>query len=372
MFQRSVVLLSLQRLRRLPAWPLPRIVSALLALAVCLSLTPGSVLGGAPPPAPLNQALLAETKFVQVGDIRMAYRIIGSGTPLVMIMGTRGTMDNWDPTFVNLLAARHQVILFDNRGMGDTTLGTAQLTIPQMAADTAGLMQALSISKAHILGWSMGSRIAQEFVLTYPTMVDKLVLYAGDPGGPGSVPNPPAVIAALTNFSGTPLQQAEAIIKVLFPQSWIDQNRVYLALLALLPKEPVSPAVVQAQVAAEEAWPGSWNRLGQITAQTLIIQGTVDALDSVTNAKILLNGITGSSLILIPGGGHGVMYQYPTNFADFILAFLAPLRTPLSPLEPTPAATATRTPVVPETTPLWLFGSGLAGLGWLVARSRRR
>jgi len=109
----------------------------------------------------------------RVGDTKMAYWTYGEGYPLVMIMGYSGTMDMWDPNVIDALSAYYKVIVFDNRGMGKTTTGTRKFTIEQFADDTAGLMDALAIDQAHVLGWSMGTEIAQELTLRHPEKVNK-------------------------------------------------------------------------------------------------------------------------------------------------------------------------------------------------------
>ena len=124
-----------------------------------------------------------ETKMVHVDDIDIAYKTFGEGDPLLMIMGSSGTMDLWPPELLSELASHNQVIIFDNRGMGKTTASDKEFTMELFANDTAGLLDALNISRAHVLGWSMGTFIAQELVLNYPDKVDKVILYAADCGG---------------------------------------------------------------------------------------------------------------------------------------------------------------------------------------------
>ncbi|MGH8059776.1 MAG: alpha/beta fold hydrolase, partial [Candidatus Entotheonellia bacterium] len=85
---------------------------------------------------------------VRVGDIQIAYRTVGKGDPLVLIMGFAGVMDMWDPVFVRRLALNYRIIMFDNRGMGGSTAPPGQFSIEEFAADTAGLMDALNIPKA--------------------------------------------------------------------------------------------------------------------------------------------------------------------------------------------------------------------------------
>ena len=125
-------------------------------------------------------------KKVHVGDIDIAYKTFGKGDPILLINGYSFTMDSWDPTLLETLASNHTVIVFDNRGIGNTTSGSEQkFSIALFANDTAGLLEALNIKKADVLAWSMGGRIAQELTLNYPDKVGKLILYAIGCGGEG-------------------------------------------------------------------------------------------------------------------------------------------------------------------------------------------
>ena len=113
---------------------------------------------------------------VKVNDIQIYYEVHGEGFPLVMIYGSTGSLDGWDPRLVEGLSKHFKLVLFDNRGAGRTETSNREYTVRLFADDTAGLMDALGISKAHILGISMGGAIAQELVLNYPEKVSKLVL----------------------------------------------------------------------------------------------------------------------------------------------------------------------------------------------------
>ena len=97
-----------------------------------------------------------EVERAAVGDINIAYRVLGQGDPIVLIMGYSSTMDMWDPLFLDSLSSKYRVIIFDNRGMGNTTAPPGNFSIAQVANDTAGLLTALGIEKYHVLGWSMG------------------------------------------------------------------------------------------------------------------------------------------------------------------------------------------------------------------------
>jgi len=101
------------------------------------------------------------TKKVHAGDIDIAYKTFGKGDPVLLINGYSFTMDSWDSTLLETLASNHTVIVFDNRGIGNTTSGSEQkFSISLFANDTAGLLEALNIKKADVLAWSMGGRIA--------------------------------------------------------------------------------------------------------------------------------------------------------------------------------------------------------------------
>ena len=104
------------------------------------------------------------TRKVHVGDIDIGYKIFGKGDPILLITGANGVrMDLWNPVLLSQLSSNHTVIIFDNRGVGNTTAGIKVFSIKQFANDTSGLLDALNIKKpVDVLGWSMGSFIAQE------------------------------------------------------------------------------------------------------------------------------------------------------------------------------------------------------------------
>src|SRR5829696_9458199 len=127
---------------------------------------------------------------VRVGDINIAYKQLGNVTdnPIVLITGASTTMDMWSPTLLKELSSNYTVIIFDNRGTGESTAGTKEFSISQFANDTVGLIEALKIDKADVLGWSMGSFIAQELALTNPDKVGNLIIYASSCDGEEAEP----------------------------------------------------------------------------------------------------------------------------------------------------------------------------------------
>jgi pimeloyl-ACP methyl ester carboxylesterase len=157
-------------------------------------------------------------KKVHIGDIDIAYKTFGKGDPIVLINGYSFAMDSWDPILLGKLASNHTVIVFNNRGIGNTTSGAGkESSIAQFANDTAGLLEALKIRKADVLGWSMGGAAAQELALNHHDRVGKLIVYASFCGPVESVRPSQEVINALTNGTGTAEKQNRKISTINIP-----------------------------------------------------------------------------------------------------------------------------------------------------------
>src|SRR6266480_5536241 len=130
-------------------------------------------------------------KKVHVGDIDIAYKMFGKGDPIILFNGASDSMDAWDPSFLTGISSNHTVIVFDQRGIGNSTVGSKPYTYPQLANDTAGLLDALKIPKADVMGYSLGGHIAQAFTVSYPDKVNRLILVATTCGGKDGIPKPP-------------------------------------------------------------------------------------------------------------------------------------------------------------------------------------
>jgi pimeloyl-ACP methyl ester carboxylesterase len=263
---------------------------------------------------------------VTVGDIDVAYKQVskGSAKPIILITGLGATMDLWSPLLLEQLSlSNHTVIIFDNRGVGESTAGTKEFSISQFANDTVGLLEALKIDKADVLGWSMGSFIAQELALTNPGKVNSLILYASSCGGKDATPSRPEVIQTLSNTSITPQELGQKLISLLFPTDWFKANPNYLNYFPI-PKEFVSREIMGKQSEAIANWMGtcSNNLLSRITQPTLIIVGTDDAFTPALNSLMLIDRIPSSWLVQIRDAGHGLMYQYPDEFNKILITFL--------------------------------------------------
>ena len=130
-------------------------------------------------------------KKVHVGDIDVAYKVFGKGEPIILFNGASDNMDAWDSSFLKGLSSNHTVIVFDSRGIGNTTAGTKPYSMQQLANDTAGFLNALKIPKADVMGYSLGGHIAQAFTISYPEKVNRLILVASSCGGKDGIPKPP-------------------------------------------------------------------------------------------------------------------------------------------------------------------------------------
>jgi pimeloyl-ACP methyl ester carboxylesterase len=185
-------------------------------------------------------------KKVQVGDIDIAYKkIFGKGDPILLISGSGLVMDAWDSTMLRDLSSNHTVIIFDNRGVGNTTVGTKPFSIIQFANDTSGLLEALKIQKADVLGFSMGSFIAQELTLLHPQKVNRLLLYGPSCGGKENIPQSPDVVKILSDFVYNRSQDVGKLLSVTFPQSWIKSHSNNTSIPES--KEIVSPDTLKQQ-----------------------------------------------------------------------------------------------------------------------------
>ncbi len=264
---------------------------------------------------------------IRVGDIDIAYKQFGQGSnPIVLINGLGATMGMWSPNLIERLSTSNNntIIIFDNRGSGESTIGTKEFSISQFANDTIGLLDALNIQKADILGWSMGTFIAQELTLLNPDRVKNLILYASNCGGPETVPPNPKVIQTIqttSNYSLNPAELEQNAIPLLFPSQWVKSNPNYQDYFRI-PAEAIDPDLIQMQNEAIANWNGVCSQLTKITQPTLIITGTEDIPIPAANSLILVDKIPGAWLIQIRDAGHGLMYQYPEIFDNVVMTFL--------------------------------------------------
>jgi pimeloyl-ACP methyl ester carboxylesterase len=261
-------------------------------------------------------------RVAQTGLGAVGYRVIGNGPPLVLIMGYGGTMETWDWRFVDALAQRYRVVIFDNAGLGPTAPVRAPLTIDAMANQTSALISALRLNQPDVLGWSMGSMIAQALAVLHPGQVNRLVLCASYPGNGRATRPSQAAIKALNSSNQ---QQVDS---VLFPADQAAAQNAYLAALSSYPAAPPDPAsIVTAQGHAIDQWWAGTDKAGRRTATiavpTLIADGRADQLDPLGNSHVLAGLISRSKLVLYPDAGHAFLFQDQAAFVPAIESFLS-------------------------------------------------
>jgi pimeloyl-ACP methyl ester carboxylesterase len=259
----------------------------------------------------------------QLGPV--GYRMIGTGPPLLLITGYSGTMESWDPRFVDALAQHYRVITLDNAGIGKSEGLPAPLTIDAMADQTSALIDTLHLGRTDVLGWSMGSMIAQALAVRHSNQVRGLVLCASFPGN-GTTARPSR--SELNAFeSGVP----EQVMAALFPADQTAAQNTYLAAVSSYPPVPSVPAnILAAQKQAVDAW---WNgtdpagaKAATIAVPTLIADGTADRLDPIANSRTLANLIPGAKLRFYPNAGHAFLFQDQADFTRVIESFLRSAR----------------------------------------------
>lgn len=279
-------------------------------------------------------------KKVHVGDIDIAYKMFGKGEPILLFNGASDTMDAWDPSFLMGLSSNHTVITFDSRGIANTTLGTKPYTMQQLANDTAGLLDALKIPKADVMGYSLGSYIAQAFTTSYPEKVNNLILVAATCGGKDGI-LPPAefmkmqneVVNKSINNIPTTADEMKQLVVASLGSGWIKLHPESLDIpenITLLQSKPgLTPETMNNQynVAFDwfaKNWSGACDELAKIAKPTLVITGTDDNyLVPHGNSLILAGKIPGAWLVQIKDAGHAIMTQYPAEVAEILNTFLS-------------------------------------------------
>ena len=214
---------------------------------------------------------------VDANGISIGYKLIGSGAPLVMIMGLGGTVENWQPQIVEALAKHYQLIMPDNRGMGHSTANETVFSYPLFAADVIGLLDALGVKQTNVLGYSMGSTTTQQLLLQYPERFHKALIHATS----------------------------------------TDGNNVAAALHGRVPPDPI----VARQVEATTHWKTPLEKLPAITNQVMLVVGTADNVVGDASSKTLAAAIPGAWLVQFKGATHHLMYETPAGFSAVALTF---------------------------------------------------
>lgn len=278
-------------------------------------------------------ATTAETQFVDVAGTPFAYRILGDATagqpPLVMLQRFRAEMDDWDPLFLDTLAAGRQVIIFNNRGVG-TSGGDTPMTLEAAADDAAAFIRALGIGRADLFGWSMGGMTSPIVAHRHPELVRRLVLTGTcPPGNPESAPSPEHWLSV----AAKPDYVDDDILYIFFSPSEtsVRKGRESLARMDKPGQAGSSvkttPMTMQAQITAISAFwaneQGWFEKLKDLPNPTLVANGDTDVAFPITDSVVLFREIPNSQLSVYRDANHGFLFQEPEAFAAEVLAFLS-------------------------------------------------
>ena len=279
-------------------------------------------------------------KKVQVGDIEIAYKMLGKGDPILLYNGASDGMDAWDPSFPRILSSNHTVIAFDSRGLGNTTMGSKPYTSQQLATDAAGLLDALKIPKADVMGYSLGSFIAQQITIMYPDKVNTLTLVGSSCGGKDHTPKPPEFLKLMSevvnkslNNVSTSQEEMKAFVTASLGSGWI---KLHPESIENIPtdmqqaKPGLSPEAMNNQMNVGKEWEdnpnwsGACDELAKLDKPTLVITGTDDNMyvPHVNSLKIA-EKIPGAWLVQIKNAGHAVVDQYPEEIGKIMNTFLS-------------------------------------------------
>ena len=245
---------------------------------------------------------------ITTNNIELYYEIHGAGHPLVLISGLGYPLWQWHK-MVPFLAEHFQVITFDNRGVGQSDKPAGPYTAQMLAADTAGLLDALGIEQAIIAGHSMGGFIAQAMALDFPQKVAKLILCSTNFGGPHHVPVTAEAMKVLTDVTSDALTRFKNGLAVSTAPDWSEKNPEMIEeWIKWRVANPIDPAPYQAQMAIgfglmpEAA--AFENKLERLNVPTLILFGAHDKVVPPENASLLAEKISGSKVVILSNAGH--------------------------------------------------------------------
>ena len=272
---------------------------------------------------------LANQAISAANGIDYAYRDTGGEgkVPLVLLQHFRGNLDNWDPALIDALAASRRVVTFDNAGVGGSP-GTTPGTIEQMARDAIAFIAVLGLSEIDLLGFSIGSFVAEDIALRRPALVRRLILASSAPKGAAGMHGwAPSVIGAV----GKPQTSPEEYLGVFFAGSAVSQQAGKESLGRMYGRtedrdEMTDWATREEQYDAVCSWGipdhSALERVQALEMPVFVANGDSDPM-ILPRYSYLLAGLIPDALVKIyPDSAHGFLFQHHAEFAADVDAFL--------------------------------------------------
>jgi pimeloyl-ACP methyl ester carboxylesterase len=252
-------------------------------------------------------------------SVRIAWERRGTGFPLVLVHGLGYARWGWEPV-ADALAERFEVVLLDNRGIGESEAPPGPYTAAEMAEDTLRVLDEAGIDRAHVVGTSLGGMIAQELALAAPGRIDRLVLVCTTPGGPEAAPMPEQTVRLMAKAPALePLAALRKFVENALAPNPPDGIVERILAHRIETAQPFSAWLAQA--AAGAAF-DAWDRLPGLEAPTLVLHGTADVVVDPANAGLLAERIPGARVELFAGCGHLLFWEQPERFVGIVGEFL--------------------------------------------------
>jgi pimeloyl-ACP methyl ester carboxylesterase len=275
-----------------------------------------------------GDAVSAKTQYASVNGVRIAYRSLGHGTPIVLATRFRGTVDTWDPLFLDLLARNHRVIAFDYPGIGYSS-GELPADLSSVASTIAGLARELELKSFTVLGWSWGGLVAQTLAVEHPDLVDAVILVGTNP--PGEVAFAPT--REFLDRAVKPVNDLEDEVYLFFEpsdaasrQAAKDSRERILARAGVTEHIPTRAEQIGPYFTAAQSFREDKTRLrarfGSLPTPKLILTGDNDTSLRGQNWFPLLGLIQHAQFIMYSQTGHAPQHQHPELVADQIETFL--------------------------------------------------
>lgn len=259
---------------------------------------------------------------------KIEYYRFGKGTPLVLITGYFANVHTWSASFLKALAAKHDVIIFNNRNVGGSTNSSNKYQAADLAEDTKYLLDGLHLSHVSLLGISMGGMIAQQFAITYPKAVDHLILINTFIAGIKPVYPNKEVQEDLYRTPKGKFKQYLMALRILFPpQARYKMFFVFFhdRFQSQVKEAPMSARTIEQQRQLVLDWikdKPALEKIKQLKIPVLILSGGSDSVIPPSNTDVLHKEIPHSILIRWKDGGHVMIFQYPESIANVINQWL--------------------------------------------------